>query len=394
MAQDDIRIERIKIKDLIPFANQYIGQAGNNTMIPITRQRSVAHTFNPYADGEEVGLLVAYYGNELVGYFGIMPVMLKKGSTFEKIYWFSTWLVSTKLRGKSVGSLLMQEALGLKHDYMIVGSSPARRVCRKFGFKEFPPLVYFELDLTGMSRLNPFVWMFRLIRKMLHPLKIQIKINNHLTETFARMAGFVTKRMFYQLLEHSQPEKWTQISFKEVNQVREEVTEQKLNLPAESLYRGPKIVNWMLKYPWVVLPGQSETEHLDYYFSDARDLFKQIALEIFSPNGEEYKGYLVFSISTIRGKTVLKILDINLVDRDHLGSVLFLALKAAERYRVDTIELPEKVGALIKDGRLGKLLLRKKYRVTQCSPRDDYSPLAQVWQTMELNYCDGDMAFS
>ena len=394
MKQDEIRIEKIRIKELIPFASHYLDRANRDAMIPISMQRAVAHSHNPFADGDDIALLVAYEGDELVGYFGIMPVMLKDGDALHKTYWFSTWLVSPKLRGKSVGSLLVKEALSLNQDYLIVGSGPARQVCCKFGFLEREPIEYYELDLTGTKRLNPIVALMRLFRKLLHPFGVKVEITNSVTRGFDRIVGSLTKRVFIHLLLSKHEALLHEISFTEVTEVRDETEEQWRNLPEVTLYRGVKVVNWMLKYPWQVEPGRSRTEHFDYYFSDVRKVFRQIALEISSSDGKEYKGYIVFSVSTIRSEIALKLMDIRLTSRNDEKFVLPLVLKFAQMFHADRIDLPKGQAERLAGGILKRVLLHKKFRITQCHPKDDQSPLSKAWPKMQLNYCDGDMAFS
>ena len=395
MKQVEIRIEKIKIKELIPFASHYLEGTNKDTMIPISMQRAAAHSYNPYADGDDIALLVAYNGDELVGYFSIMPVMLKDGDALHKTYWLSTWLVSPKLRDKSVGSLLMNAALSLNQDYLAAGNSTARQVMRKlFFFREHEPLEYFELDLTGMKRLNPIVALLRLFRKMLHPFGGKVEITNSLTRGFDHIVGSLMKRVFIRLLLLKYKTLLHEISYNEVAEVRDETAEQWANLPAVTLYRGAKVVNWMLKYPWQVEPGKSRTEHLDYYFSDVRRIFRQIALEITSPDGKEYKGYIVFSVSTIRSEIVLKLMDIRLTSRNDERFVLPLVLKFGQMFLADRIELPKEQAEMLTDSNLKRVLLHRKFRITQCHPKDDQSPLAKAWPEMQLNYYDGDMAFS
>ncbi len=110
-----------------------------------------------------------------------MPVLIKNGDEYSKVSWFTTWRVSPALRGKSIGSLLMKEALSMGKDYLIVGSSSARKVCQRFGFLEKEPLEYCYLDVSGMERLNPATWVFRLSRKLLKPLKVKVNVDNRIT---------------------------------------------------------------------------------------------------------------------------------------------------------------------------------------------------------------------
>ena len=135
MSNNEIRFEHIKVKDLQEFAERVLGNSRKGQFVPITMQRAIAHANNPYAAKNDVGLLVAIDSDdEVVGYFGILPLLLRNGDECFKANWFTTWSVSSKVRGRGVGAQLMAEALSLKLDYLIVGSVHARRVCQKYGF--------------------------------------------------------------------------------------------------------------------------------------------------------------------------------------------------------------------------------------------------------------------
>jgi hypothetical protein len=48
----------------------------------------------------------------------------------------------------------------------------------------------------------------------------------------------------------------------------------------------------------------------------------------------------------------------------------------------------------LRDSLLGRLLVRKKIRVTQCLPKSDDSPLGRAWREMTPTFVDGDLPFS
>jgi len=80
MTGSDIRIEHIKIKDLVTFAEGVIAASSEGQFVPISMQRAVAHAHNPYASKDDVALLVAINSHEeVVGYFGILPLILREG---------------------------------------------------------------------------------------------------------------------------------------------------------------------------------------------------------------------------------------------------------------------------------------------------------------------------
>jgi GNAT superfamily N-acetyltransferase len=394
MTEERIRIERIKVGDLENFAKTMLSSLKHYHLVPITLQRAIAHMHNPYAAAEDVGLLVAYYGDECVGYFGIIPIMLKHGDQLSKVYWFSTWLVSPKYRGRSIGSLLMEDALSMDHDYMIVGSGPARKVCRRFGFYELPPLTYYSLDMSGMGRLNPTTWLFRLIRRILSPFKIKIIISNQLTKFVERLLSPIAKLIFYRLGSHHGKDVLTSFSFDKVKEISNHDVDLVEYQPEVSFYRGVEAINWMLKYPWVVQPGKSATEKLGFYFTDVRDVFSNIAIEVYSKDTKEYKGFVIMSYSLIGESAVLKILDVHLLTENDLRSVLPLAIYYGRKFNADKIELPGNVAERMQSRIIRRLLLHEKQRIYQCHPRDDDSPLGQRWREIKLNYSDGDMPFT
>ena len=394
MTEDSIRIERIKVKELEEFAKGMISSKDQGQLVPITLQRAIAHTRNPHADSEDVGLLVAYIGDEFVGYFGILPIVLKHGTQYSKVYWFSTWFVSPKFRGRSIGSLLMEDALSMNQDYIIVGSGPARKVCQRFGFYEFAPLNYYSLDMSGMERLNLVTWIFRLFRKLLSPLGVRVNIDNKYTKFFERLASPLTKRFFYWLGNHGENGVLNAYNYNEVDDINYHGLDLDANLPNVTLYRGSEVINWMLKYPWVVEPGQSSTQKKNFYFTDVREKFSNIAVEVYSECSGEFVGFVILSNSIIGGKGVLKVLDIHFLNREDICGVIPLIIRYGCIFNVDKIEIPASLVGCICSKIAQRFLVHQKQRLYQCFPGNDQSPLANCWQEIELNYCDGDMPFT
>ena len=411
MTDDEIKIEQIKTKDLLEFTHQVIDTAVEGQFIPITLQRAEAHTHNPFADPEDVALLVASQDGQVVGFFGIMPICLKLDQQYHKVHWFSTWRVTPNLRGKSLGSRLMKEALALQEDFMIVGAGPARKVCRRFGFWEHAPLVYYQLDLTGMGKLNPAVWLMRLLRRLLRLFKVRVSIENRFTRATARILSPLTRRVFTGLVKRSLRQSTSSLRAQEVESIRPETPAQLSGLAPVQFWRGAEAVNWMLRYPWVLEPGQSPTERMDFYFSDVRRLFKNVALELYSAG--DYQGYVVFQITSADERQILptkrqilptkrhlqeraevKTLDVSLAASTDQRFILPLALRYARRYNAGLVSLPEAAVDDFRKTSLGKLLLLRRERIYQCMPKSQDSPLAQAWERITLTFSDGDMPFS
>jgi GNAT superfamily N-acetyltransferase len=394
--EDGIRIERIKVKDLPEFAQAVLEKTREGQFVPITMQRAVAHAHNPNADESDVGLLAAVdEEGDVVGYFGILPIILRRGDTYHKVHWFTTWSVSSKVRGKGVGTRLMAEALKLNYDFLIVGSIHARRVCQKFKFWEREPFKYYWLDTSGMGRLNPLIWLRRVYRKtrwLLRYRRTAVQITTPQTEAIDRIFSPLTKWVFYGLLARGLDKVLNEIRIEQVTEVRN-VPPTRATAPAVELYRGAELVNWMLIYPWIAEPGGSMTDRMDYYFSDVREMYRFISLELNTPEGE-YLGFVVYSVSKKADKIVLRTLDYQLTDLTSLRYVYALAIKYGKEYKADIIEMPLQVGATLKGSLLGRILLEEKKRIYQCMPREESSPLAKAWSEIVFQIPDGDMAFS
>jgi len=365
--------------------------------VPISMQRAEAHANNPYADKDDVGLIVAFDSeNECVGYFGVMPIRLRQGDKLDKVHWFTTWNVSSKVRGMGVGTRLMEVALSMEQDYVIVGSVYARRVCRKFGFWEREPLVFFNLDVTGLERLNPLTIFLRLLRKTLKILPIsgiEVGISNSASQKINKLLSPLTKKFFFALLAPVWKRKLGGVLYNEVSLIKKEPPRQNRSYQVE-FHRGIEAVNWMLNYPWVVEPGKSPTENMDYYFSDVRQIFRFITLEVFLESDDSYLGFVILSLSQEAETRSVKTLDYHLDHPKGSQIVFSLALNYGAQFQADRIELPAEVAEHIRGGLLGNLLLHEKNRVYQCHPQSSNSPLARAWSKIHFRLSDGDMPFT
>jgi len=267
-------------------------------------------------------------------------------------------------------------------------------VCRKAGFLEREPLLYYWLDSSGMGRLNPFIALRRVYRKVLHllPVEREVKIVTPMSKRFDSWMAPWTRRVFFALLNRSQKTVLAEVNVREVDQLQGDLPCLDPRPQAE-LHRGVEAVNWLLSYPWVVKSGQSISENMDYFFSDTRAMFRFVALEVYTPS-DEYKGFVVFSVSR-KGKAIaIKTLDFAFSNASDYRYVLALALKIGRQYQADTIEMPQEIAVLMHPSLFGRLLLHEKQRIYQSMPKDGNSPLAQAWPDLVFHLYDGDMSFS
>jgi GNAT superfamily N-acetyltransferase len=393
MVAESARIERVKLKDLPALAASSVDSASPGTFIPITKHRALALTQNPFAAPEDVAMLLAKQGDRDVGYFGVMPVMLQYEGKLHKAHWLTTWAVAPEFLGKGLGSQLMEAALALDIDLAIVGSKPARRVSSKYGFHELQTLQYVQIDFRMAGRYNLLSLFLRLIRKLASLVRVRLPIET-LDRTFSRffelLLGWLVRPLIYSLALGGGSSELQGVNIKNVSQVDPPGVEA-ADKNRTGFYRDSHVVNWMLAYPWVLPAGKSESEKLNYGFTDSRPGFKFVAWQLYSATDENL-GYICFQVSRLRGQTVVKVLDSDLTPGNP-NVLLSLTLQFAKDQHASLIEGTSELAEPLRGG-LGSLLTVQRRRICQVHSRSADSPMAQAWQEIEQTYCDGDMAFT
>lgn len=388
MALDAVRIERIKLKDLDRLAIESVRGALAGDFIPITIHRARAMQQNPNAQPDDVALLLAKEGERNVGFFGVMPVVLRHEGQLHKVYWLTTWGVAPQYLGKGLGSRLMEEALALDVDLAIVGSKPARRVSTKYGFSEARPLDYVRIDFGLAGRYNPINLLLRGLRKLFSLVRIRLPIKG-VEDVVGRALDAVFSPLFRPLLYRRVEGKLG----KETNAVRVTLAEKVRSLGGAaysltSFYRNEAVVNWMLAHPWVLAEG-SPSAMMNYGFTDERKGFQMLAWQLAAADGSDL-GYITFQFSVIARRKVLKVLDYEFGPSAPAGLLLALAMRQARRLRADVIDGPAELAEPL----AGSLLVLRKQRTLQVHPRAAESPLGRAWQHLQQGYTDGDTAFT
>jgi len=389
MVQSRVRIEKIKVKDVYQFACETPDKHRVDGIVPITEHRALAHSNNPYADGEDIGLLVASMGDRCIGYIGIVPGLLRHGDQMSKVHWLSAFFVPPRFRNTAAALFLLESVQSLDYDIITGGlSRDAERVCRGMGFREAGTLVYSQVNIakvnfpaSGQALLNYFL-MKRHIRfrapcvadRVFYPLFKKLWYNFTSREFNRRSAGY---------------------SFREVNEISPDWASltQHHSIPAE-FYRGPEILNWMMKYPWVVESRKSDPTASAYFFSDTRPLFRNIPIAISSSDGGDERGFIILSVVSKRQKIILSVLDFNLVNPEVQQYACSVILEYAKKNRADCINLPESLASIFRSIKLIDPFVLKKKRIYFCHPKNEESPLAAALVDIRFDYCDGDTTYT
>lgn len=391
MVKEQIRIEQIRTRALYEFALRVGDGTEGNGVLPIGKPRARAYAANPCAEENDIGLLAAYLGGNCIGYLGIMPGLLRRGDQFSKIHWLSTWFVPPQFRKTSVGLQLVLKALSLRYDLVVCAmSGEAERVYRGLRFRELGHAHYYVINL---GKLDPLSLGYHAIRKTLGLVGVRSEIPEKIVRGFDHVHSPI-RRILYGILLQGQKGDGGRICFEEVKEIDNEMDLTDRSHDRTEFYRGAGVVNWMLTYRWTRERGEVEPSDLNYYFSEIRDVFKFIALKVYSFDRKDYRGFVVFSFSSRALRSVLKVLDFHFLNAEDHQYIPFLALRYGSIYGANYLEVPQSLVHYMKDIPLMNILLQRKKRIYLFHPKDSNSPLATSSADIELNYCDGDTPFT
>ena len=361
-----IQFETVHVKDIYSFACRMAEQAEDRTVLPISRQRALAWSRNPYADPDDVALHVAYHQGKCIGYQGVMPGRLKVGGVAHKVLWTSTLFVAPEFRHYQVALHLNKRAVSASDDSLAVGPSvEAQTFLRLLRWRPMRPAVSTELRFHAgvMDRLD----------RLVYPLKKSVYQRMLMSSTTGLLAGL----------------RWRVVSHFSAGELGRFVHE-----PETGFQRGLDVINWMIQYPWIVERGQQPDDSRNYRFSNVRDVFRYIPILVNRAQDGAPDGFVVFSVSKRNARTTLKMLDFGPSDPEMCSQLAGLALKLAITWSADVIEMPASVGSALDGFFWANWLIRARELPCYGWPHDADSPLSQVASQLTMGLADGDLAFT
>jgi GNAT superfamily N-acetyltransferase len=395
LAENHVKIKQIKLKELERWASGIADDPAYQQVVPISLTRAVSQSKNPYARPDDAVLFVAFHGDRCIGYHGLLPAVFRHGHDFARVHWATTFFVAPDFRGQGIGKLLLNAILNSRIDFAVCQiTESARRAYRSTGFKHLGQLNYFQLRV---DRLDFISRLFDAAAGRLHANSLPPRSGPpDFIRRVQRPVYRLTKELFYRRVagrsKRRHPRKFT---WKMVARIDSRLCDASHRQPAgASFFRGSEAVNWMLRYPWVVSANGRKAGLTRYYFSDVRDLFRYVAIEVESAEKAGPQGFLVLSISHKKKKTRVKILDFyfnNPADRE---IAVYLALKQAGIYLADRIEYPCSLANYFSPRAEFKKLIKKQSRLYLFYPQSSNSPLAVCRGKIAFDYCDGDTALA
>jgi hypothetical protein len=380
-------IQIVRISELTSFVETFFRHSHGQIIAPISRQRASGMVLNPFASPEDPALLVAYDGTRVIGHYSIVPGLLKTEDGEYRVLWGSALYVHPDYRaGGAVFLELIRTVLSFERDFIISGFTEAvHEIYRVLGFVEPEPL---QTCMINVSKLDLFAAGLWLARDRGQIVERTWRLANRLAPALKWIIYYPARAIFFKALARKARMELAQVKFRDVAQVSESF-ERSLRPPY--FVRGARAVNWMIGQPWV-RDGACPTKP-PYYFHDYReDFFRYHAVEFESTAGVP-AGYVVFSVQSGQGTTVMKVTDFGVRDEAEIPAVLWIAMLYASRYRVDHFEAAADLYTDLARIPLASFLVRRGVRDYLCSPAEG-GALERVLGQIRLQYGDGDCGFT
>jgi len=383
MTEADIRIERVRIEELVEFANR--PEVMQGTVVPISRLRAIAHAANPCATPDDVALLLAMRGGECLAYVGFMPGEIRIDGQIHKIYWYSTWYARQDAEGAAAGGVLLHASLRLGLDLAATGLDPKSfEYYRRLRFKTIGPLHCFALDF---DQLDPLGLPWRVLQILLRRRGRQSATLDAIFQTCRRF----TKWVGYAIGNTAVTKATEDYELCELAELPADAVSTE-KPPAVAFHRSVEVVRWAIRHPWITDRVEYSTPRFE--FSDLREMVRFVVLEARRISTQEFLGNIVVSVCREKGITTVKILDHFLRCEDRYRVILAAALRYAKTYSADRIHIPEGCKPHLTQSLLLRWTFRPLERVYFCYPRRHHSVLGPVLDRITPQYCDGDTPFT
>jgi GNAT superfamily N-acetyltransferase len=391
MGLENIDIKPVYLKDLFSFAQGFAKADGSGRIAPMTLQRARAQMKNPYARDNDIVLFVAYKKKQCIGYLGQIPGLLVTECEKHRVFWGSTFYMADQYRGMGIGTRLLNQLRLVPQDFVVTRiTAPAYSSLIKYGMKVLGELNYLQLRVEKTHLLGRF---FEGLKNYSRPSTARQQSGTNI-EKIEKHLCKLEKLIFYRFCSRFADHRAADYKFQRVPGVTASDFFENPILYSPLFYRGPAVINWMLQHKWVYSEQKKTADMPRYHFSGFRQFFSYIPLKLYFKNFRQYKGFVILCISISKRKRVLKILDHSLENNNVIPAVCAVTLLYAERYQVDRVEFPERMGQYLEQKTLYKRFLKEQTREYLFFPKNQNSPLERLKGEIQFDYCDGDIAFT
>ncbi len=397
MKQDQIRIEKIKLKEIYKFACNALSQTPYQAAAPISLRRALSQSNNPYGRPDDAVLLVALRGGKCAGYQGLLPGLFCHNGELQRVHWSTAFFVSPDYRGEGVAGCLLKEVKKLNIDFPVTRmTESARQAYLKAGFQELGNLTYYQLRMEKIRKLDAIFQEAEASLRLDTDPDEMSKLNSDVRRGEGALYQRSKKIFYRQLLAGLKPKQpaFEHEAVAQIDAQARQIIRRQLKSPR--FFRGIEGINWMLNYRWMISARheKTEAEWEPYYFSLVSELFDYVALEIYSADKKIFKGFLVLSVLVKKGRTWVKILDFAFKDPGDDELAAYFGLIYADKFSADRLEFPADLLDYFGQNPLLQPLIKKQQRLYLFYPKIHGSALEACKGGIRLDYCDADTAFT
>ena len=391
---EEVRVEQIRVKDLHAYACAMYERSGPEDVIPIPKHLGLAQSHNPYADADDVGLIVVSVGDRCAGYIGAVPGLLRRGEQCSKVLYLSSFYLDASYRGRGLGKLLVRSLMSLPADLSGCSmSDDARYVYNSTGILgAIGPRQDALLDLRRLrSKVN------RVIATVLggdRPDRRTASVADKLQRANGRYLYPVLRRLFYFAMPAFGRSGPKDLAMEESDRIATDALNGARPSQSAVFHRGVDWINWRLEYPWILNYSDTEDRYENYFFRSVQPFFKVFALNLHGKERSDRRGFVVLSISVTEDDTTLKVLDHHFTHPPDAACLTDIVAAYGRRYGVDRVYMPQHLARPLEKNLVARSFLLPSMHEYVTRPVTPDSPLARSIDHIELDACDGDFAFT
>jgi GNAT superfamily N-acetyltransferase len=388
----DVRVEKIPVKDLYGFACEMYERSGPDGVIPIPKHTALAQSHNPYADPDDTSLIVVFVGDRCAGYIAAVPTRLRRGDTFSKLTYISNFYLDAAYRGKGLGKLLVNSVMSLPVDLSGASmSDDARHVYNSTGILGgVGPRTDALLDLR-LLRSKPDSILARALggeRGRLAPVVAKLQAGND------RFGYPLLKSLAYRAMRMSLGRERSDVTLEEGHSIPSDALEGGPPPAPAAFHRGVEWINWRLEYPWILNQAETDDRYDNYFFRAVQPFFEMLVVNVHDKASGRHLGFVVMSISVTEADTTIKVLDHHFRDVSDAVCITDVILRYARRHGADRVAMGQDVAEDFRRSPIARRLLVPLVHEYVSRPIAPDSPLALAMDEIELDACDGDFSFT
>lgn len=392
-SSNKITIKIVSVKELTSFAQEVLLDAEKYLIQPIDQIRALAHSKNPHADPDDIGLVVAYDKDRCIGYTGVITSTLRYQKKSYKIYAHTTFYVDPSFRtqnqGKTIGEMMIECILSTGNGLITTGLSNAAEKFFKRNVKNFVALEPLQYCVLPLRKCQPCATFYQKIRT-----KLKLRFISSVLKKLSTIGQYFIDQIIWFFIIAIIPKKFKNDSFKfkEIDRFQplSEYEQRQENINSLYLLRNHDTINWMLNYLWLIISPENLPSN--YFFEVKRESFYFKAYEIQKMPGHQSIGYFTLSLSTKNQVKTLKLLDSNIYNEEYSFVILIFLLRNAFNWKVNYLYLPFKYYEILKSlPRLKNLVHLEKRGYFISLPKALSATNPFLFKT---DFCDCDRSFT